>query len=223
MSLYIVATPIGNLEDITLRAIRVLKEAELVVVEDTRRTGILLKHYGIKKSLLSYHDHNKEERTPEIIKRLNAGEKVALVSDSGTPGISDPGFYLVRKAIESGLPVVPIPGPTAIISGLVVSGLPTDKFVFEGWLPRKSTQRKQRLKELLQEPRTIVFFESPHRLLNSLEDCLLVLGDRRVVLCRELTKKFETVERDKISNLIKEYSDKSPRGEFIVVLEGCAR
>ncbi len=217
------ATPIGNLEDITLRAIRVLKEAELVVVEDTRRTGILLKHYGIKKSLLSYHDHNKEERTPEIIKRLNAGEKVALVSDSGTPGISDPGFYLVRKAIESGLPVVPIPGPTAIISGLVVSGLPTDKFVFEGWLPRKSTQRKQRLKELLQEPRTIVFFESPHRLLNSLEDCLLVLGDRRVVLCRELTKKFETVERDKISNLIKEYSDKSPRGEFIVVLEGCAR
>jgi len=218
-----VATPIGNLEDITLRAIRVLKEAELVVVEDTRRTGILLKHYGIKKSLLSYHDHNKEERTPEIIKRLNAGEKVALVSDSGTPGISDPGFYLVRKAIESGLPVVPIPGPTAIISGLVVSGLPTDKFVFEGWLPRKSTQRKQRLKELLQEPRTIVFFESPHRLLNSLEDCLLVLGDRRVVLCRELTKKFETVERDKISNLIKEYSDKSPRGEFIVVLEGCAR
>ena len=217
------ATPIGNLEDITLRAIRVLKEAELVVVEDTRRTGILLKHYGIKKSLLSYHDHNKEERTPEIIKRLNAGEKVALVSDSGTPGISDPGFYLVRKAIESGLPVVPIPGPTAIISGLVVSGLPTDKFVFEGWLPRKSTQRKQRLKELLQEPRTIVFFESPHRLLNSLEDCLLVLGDRRTVLCRELTKKFETVERDKISNLIKEYSDKSPRGEFIVVLEGCAR
>lgn len=217
------ATPIGNLEDITLRAIRVLKEAELVVAEDTRRTGILLKHYGIKKSLLSYHDHNKEERTPEIIKRLNAGEKVALVSDSGTPGISDPGFYLVRKAIESGLPVVPIPGPTAIISGLVVSGLPTDKFVFEGWLPRKSTQRKQRLKELLQEPRTIVFFESPHRLLNSLEDCLLVLGDRRVVLCRELTKKFETVERDKISNLIKKYSDKSPRGEFIVVLEGCAR
>lgn len=217
------ATPIGNLEDITLRAIRVLKEAELVVVEDTRRTGILLKHYGIKKSLLSYHDHNKEERTPEIIKRLNAGEKVALVSDSGTPGISDPGFYLVRKAIESGLPVVPIPGPTAIISGLVVSGLPTDKFVFEGWLPRKSTQRKQRLKELLQEPRTIVFFESPHRLLNSLEDCLLVLGDRRTVLCRELTKKFETVERDKISNLIKKYSDKSPRGEFIVVLEGCAR
>ena len=217
------ATPIGNLEDITLRAIRVLKEAELVVVEDTRRTGILLKHYGIKKSLLSYHDHNKEERTPEIIKRLNAGEKVALVSDSGTPGISDPGFYLVRKAIESGLPVVPIPGPTAIISGLVVSGLPTDKFVFEGWLPRKSTQRKQRLKELLQEPRTIVFFESPHRLLNSLEDCLLVLGDRRTVLCRELTKKFETIERDKISNLIKKYSDKSPRGEFIVVLEGCAR
>ena len=214
------ATPIGNLEDITLRALRILKETELVVAEDTRRTGSLLKHYGIKKPLLSYHDHNKAERTPIIIERLKAGEEIALVSDSGTPGISDPGFYLVRKAIESGLPVIPIPGPTALISGLVVSGLPTDKFVFEGWLPRKSTQRKRRLKELSQEPRTIIFFESPHRVLNSLKDCLLVFGDRQGALCRELTKKFETVRRNKISNLIKEYSDKSPRGEFVVVIEG---
>ncbi len=214
------ATPIGNLEDITLRALRILKEAELIVAEDTRRTGVLLKHYGIKKPLLSYHDHNKAERTPAIIKRLKAGEEIALVSDSGTPGISDPGFYLVRKAIESELPVIPIPGPTALISGLVVSGLPTDKFVFEGWLPRKSTQRKRRLKELSQEPRTIIFFESPHRVLNSLKDCLLVFGDRQGALCRELTKKFETVRRNKISNLIKEYSDKSPRGEFVVVIEG---
>ncbi len=214
------ATPIGNLEDITLRALRILKEAELVVAEDTRRTGVLLKHYEIKKPLLSYHDHNKAERTQRIIERLKAGEKIALVSDSGTPGISDPGFYLVRKAIESELPVIPIPGPTALISGLVVSGLPTDKFVFEGWLPRKSTQRKRRLKELSQEPRTIIFFESPHRILNSLKDCLLVFGDRQGALCRELTKKFETVRRDKISNLIKEYSDKSPKGEFVVVIEG---
>ncbi len=220
MGLYIVATPIGNLEDITLRALRILKEAELVVAEDTRRTGNLLKHYEIKKPLLSYHDHNKAERTQRIIERLKAGEKIALVSDSGTPGISDPGFYLVRKAIESELPVIPIPGPTALISGLVVSGLPTDKFVFEGWLPRKSTQRKRRLKELSQEPRTIIFFESPHRILNSLKDCLLVFGDRQGALCRELTKKFETVRRDKISNLIKEYSDKSPKGEFVVVIEG---
>lgn len=220
MGLYIVATPIGNLEDITLRALRILKEAELVVAEDTRRTGVLLKHYEIKKPLLSYHDHNKAERTQRIIERLKAGEKIALVSDSGTPGISDPGFYLVRKAIESELPVIPIPGPTALISGLVVSGLPTDKFVFEGWLPRKSTQRKRRLKELSQEPRTIIFFESPHRILNSLKDCLLVFGDRQGALCRELTKKFETVRRDKISNLIKEYSDKSPKGEFVVVIEG---
>lgn len=220
MGLYIVATPIGNLEDITLRALRILKEAELVVAEDTRRTGNLLKHYEIKKPLLSYHDHNKAERTQRIIERLKAGEKIALVSDSGTPGISDPGFYLVRKVIESGLPVIPIPGPTALISGLVVSGLPTDKFVFDGWLPRKSTQRKRRLKELSQEPRTIIFFESPHRILNSLKDCLLVFGDRQGALCRELTKKFETVRRDKISNLIKEYSDKSPKGEFVVVIEG---
>ena len=220
MSLYIVATPIGNLEDITLRALRTLREVELVVAEDTRRTGRLLKHYEIKKPLLSYHDHNKIRRTPVIIKRLEAGEEIALVSDSGTPGISDPGFYLVREAIESGLSVIPIPGPTALISGLVVSGFPTDKFVFEGWLPRKSSQRKQRLEELSQEPRTIIFFESLHRLLRSLADCLLVLGDRKAVLCRELTKKFETVRRDKISNLIKEYSDKSPKGEFVVIIEG---
>ena len=220
MSLYIVATPIGNLEDITLRALRTLREVELVVAEDTRRTGRLLKHYEIKKPLLSYHDHNKIRRTPVIIERLKAGEEIALVSDSGTPGISDPGFYLVREAIESGLSVIPIPGPTALISGLVVSGFPTDKFVFEGWLPRKSSQRKQRLEELSQEPRTIIFFESLHRLLRSLADCLLVLGDRKAVLCRELTKKFETVRRDKISNLIKEYSDKSPKGEFVVIIEG---
>ncbi len=220
MSLYIVATPIGNLEDITLRALRTLREADLVVAEDTRRTGRLLKHYEIKKPLLSYHDHNKIQKTPVIIERLEAGEEIALVSDSGTPGISDPGFYLVREAIESEISVIPIPGPTALISGLVVSGFPTDKFVFEGWLPRKSSQRKQRLEELSQELRTIIFFESLHRLLRSLADCLLVLGDRKAVLCRELTKKFETVRRDKISNLIKEYSDKSPKGEFVVIIEG---
>lgn len=223
MGLYIVATPIGNLEDITLRALKTLKEVDLIVAEDTRRTGVLLKHYGIKKPFLSYHDHNKLNRTPIIIDECAAGKKVALVSDSGTPGISDPGFYLVKKAIEAGLIVIPIPGPTALISGLVVSGLPTDRFVFEGFLPRKSTQRRRRLNELAQEERTIILFESPHRILASLNDCLSVLGDRQASLCRELTKKFETIKRGKVSDLIKEFTHKSPKGEFVLVIEGYTR
>jgi 16S rRNA (cytidine1402-2'-O)-methyltransferase len=219
-SLYLVATPIGNMEDITLRALRVLREVDIVFAEDTRRTHRLLKHYDIAKPLLSYHDHNKLTCTPVVIDKLRTGNDVALVSDSGTPGISDPGFHLVREVIRSDLPVIPIPGPTALVTALIVSGLPADRFVFEGWLPRKSGKRANRIRELAQDTRTLIFYESPHRLLRMLNDCLLILGDRRAAVCRELTKKFETVERQKISGLVEEYSSRSPKGEFVVLIEG---
>ncbi|MDI6840746.1 MAG: 16S rRNA (cytidine(1402)-2'-O)-methyltransferase [bacterium] len=221
--LYLVSTPIGNLGDITLRAIKVLKSVDLIVAEDTRRTKILLKHYNIDKPMTSFHDHNKFERTPLIISELKSGKSIALVSDSGTPGVSDPGFYLVREAIKSNLRVTSIPGPSAAISGLVCSGLPTDRFVFEGFLPRRSGMRKKRLKELVNESRTMVFFEAPHRLVHFMKDTLEVLGDRRVALIRELTKKFEEVKRGVLSELIDYYSHNQPRGEFVIVMEGTDR
>lgn len=222
--LYVVSTPIGNFEDITLRGLKILKEVDLVIAEDTRRTRVLLKHYNIKKPLLSYHEHNKPIRTPIIIDRLKSGSNVALVSDSGTPGICDPGFYLIREAIKFDLRVIPIPGATAIIAGLIVSGLPTDRFVFEGWLPKAIGKRTKKLKSLIDEPRTIIFFESPHRLVTSLNDCLLILGDRRATVCRELTKKFETIDRGNISKLLDRLKSKVnlPKGEFVVVVEGCS-
>jgi 16S rRNA (cytidine1402-2'-O)-methyltransferase len=219
-SLYLVATPIGNREDITLRALRVLKEVDLILAEDTRRTRLLLKHYDIENPLLSYHDHNKCTRTPVVVDKLRAGQNIALVSDSGTPGISDPGFHLVREVIESDLPVIPIPGPSALVTALIVSGLPADRFVFEGWLPRKSGRRANRIKELANDTRTIIFYESPHRIARMLNDCLLILGDRRASVCRELTKKFETIDRQKISGLVEKYSSGSPKGEFVVLIEG---
>jgi 16S rRNA (cytidine1402-2'-O)-methyltransferase len=218
--LYLVATPIGNLEDMTLRAIRVLKEVDVIASEDTRRSGLLLKKYNIKKPLLSYYDHNKIERTPEIINRIKAGESFALVSDSGTPGISDPGFYLVREAIKEDIPVIPIPGPTSLISGLIVSGLPTDRFAFEGFLPRRKGRRRKRLKQLVGEERTMVFFEAPHRLLPFLQDLQEILGDRCIAVSRELTKKFEDIERGNVSEFIDTYKKKKPKGEFAIVVEG---
>ncbi|MCK4352557.1 16S rRNA (cytidine(1402)-2'-O)-methyltransferase [candidate division WOR-3 bacterium] len=221
--LYLVGTPIGNLKDITLRALEMLKEVDLIAAEDTRRTGLLLKNYEIKKPFESYGDHNKIEQTAKLISLLKSGKKVALVSDSGTPGISDPGFYLVREAIKEGIRVSSIPGPSALISGLVVSGFPTDRFVFEGFLSRKSGRRKKRLKELLHESRTVVFFEAPHRLVSFLKDLLEVLGDRKIALARELTKKFEEIKRGKISELIDCYSKQVPKGEFIVVMGGNVR
>ncbi|MBI4723420.1 MAG: 16S rRNA (cytidine(1402)-2'-O)-methyltransferase [Candidatus Stahlbacteria bacterium] len=218
--LYLVSTPIGNLEDITLRAIRILSEVNLIVAEDTRRTGVLLKHYNIKKPLLSYHDHNKITRIPIIIDQLKSGAKIAFVSDSGTPGIADPCFHLVQKAIESNIPVIPIPGPTSVTAALVVSGLPTDRFIFEGWLPKTSVKRKKKLEALSTELRTIIFFESPHRIVATLKDCLLVLGNRRAAICRELTKKFETIERERLEYLVAKHSNSGQKGEFVVLIEG---
>ena len=221
-SLYLVSTPIGNLEDITLRALRILKEADLIAAEDTRRTGLLLKHFGVQNRMESYHDHNKTRKTPILLNRLKQGDSVAVVSDAGTPGISDPAYYLVRRAVEASIPVVPIPGATAAVAGLTVSGLPTDRFVFEGFLPVKKG-RKSRLETLAAETRTIVLYEAPHRLLRTLSDLLEVLGDRTVAVCRELTKKFEETLRGPISEIIRVFSERRPKGEFILIIQGCTK
>jgi 16S rRNA (cytidine1402-2'-O)-methyltransferase len=218
--LYIVATPIGNLEDITLRAIRILGEVSLIAAEDTRHTQKLLSHYDIHRPLTSYHDHNKEQKAEVIIERLKDGQSVALVSDAGTPGISDPGYYLVNRAIEEGIAVVPIPGPTAALSALSVSGLPTDSFVFEGFLPARRAQRLRKLETLKAEARTIIFYEPPHRILACLKDVLEVLGDRRVVLARELTKIHEETMRGKISDIINTVTARTLKGEITLIVEG---
>jgi 16S rRNA (cytidine1402-2'-O)-methyltransferase len=217
--LYIVSTPIGNLEDMSLRAIRILKEVDAVAAEDTRRTGLLLHHFGIKNRLESYFDHNKEQKGPLLINRMLNGESIAVVSDAGTPGISDPAYNLVKSAIENKISIVPIPGPTAAISALVVSGLPTDRFVFEGFLPVKKG-RKTRLSELSHETRTLIFYESPHRLLRTLMDLFEVLGDRRISVVREMTKKFEEIQRGRISDLIEVFSHRKILGEFVLILQG---
>jgi 16S rRNA (cytidine1402-2'-O)-methyltransferase len=218
--LYVVSTPIGNLEDITLRALRVLKEVDLVAAEDTRHTGLLLEHYGIKKKLESYHDFNKEHKAPVLIQELKSGRSVAVTSDAGTPGISDPCYLLVKLAIQENIKVVPIPGASALLSALVVSGLPTDRFTFEGFLPAKSGKRRKRLEELCEEKRTLVFYESPHRLLKTLEDISEILGERKMVVARELTKKFEEIKRGTPKE-IKEYFQKSKvKGELVLVIEG---
>lgn len=218
--LYIVSTPIGNLADITLRALDVLKKVDLIACEDTRHTGILLAHYNIKNKLTSYYEFNKKERTPEIINLLKQGQSIALVSDAGTPGISDPGFYLIREAIKETLAVIPIPGPSALLSALVVSGLPSDRFVFEGFLPKRDGRKRKKLEELKDEFRTMIFYDSPHRVLYSLQDILEILGDRPMVLVRELTKKFETIMRGSISDIIKEIENKKLKGEIVLVIGG---
>ena len=217
--LFLVATPIGNLDDISHRAVEILQSADVIACEDTRHTGILLKRWHIKTRRVSYHDHNKESRTPELVKRVLSGERVALVTDAGTPGIQDPGVDLVRKALEQGIEPVMIPGPSALILGLVVSGFATDRFAFEGFLPTKKG-RKTRLKSLQDEPRTLIFYEAPHRLQKTLGDLLDALGDRRAVLARELTKKFEEVQRGNLSELLHGLAEKPPRGEYVIVVEG---
>ena len=221
-TLYLVSTPIGNLEDITFRAVRVLGEVDLIAAEDTRRTRRLLQHFQISRPIISYHDHNKEVRSPRLLDRLLTGESVALVSDAGTPGVSDPSFYLVRLAIQHDVPVVPVPGPTSLIAALVVSGLPPDRFAFEGFLPVKKGRRRHKLETLAGEERTLLFFESPHRLARALENILEVLGDRRVVVARELTKKFEEIKRGTVSQLLAHYQTVKPRGEVVIVLDGCS-
>jgi len=190
-SLYLVATPIGNLEDITLRALRVLKEADVIACEDTRQTGKLLAHFGIDKPTVSYHEHNEAARTQELLARLEAGAEVALVSDAGTPLISDPGYRLLTAAIAAGIPVVPVPGASAVLSALAAAGLPTDAFRFGGFLPVKSTQRRKALESLRAETCTLIFYEAPHRILDTLSDIVALLGDRPVVVARELTKFYE--------------------------------
>jgi len=222
-TLYIVATPIGNLEDITLRAIRVLKEADLVAAEDTRHTRHLLDRYQLDTQLTSYHDHNKEEKAPVLVARMLEGKNVALVSDAGTPGISDPGYFLINLAIDRKIPVVPIPGATAAIAALSVSGMPTDRFVFEGFLPAKHLARLKRLKELSKEERTMIFYEAPHKIIRAVADMLAVLGDRRAVITRELTKIHEETIRGTLTETLKRLHEGTIKGEFTIILHGATQ
>lgn len=218
-TLYLVATPIGNLEDITLRALRVLREVPLIAAEDTRNTRRLLGQYGIQTRLISYHEHNKITRLNEVLAALEKGD-VALVSDAGTPGLNDPGYELVRAALQDGKSVCPLPGAAAPIVALVASGLPTDTFLYLGYLPRKPKERRKRLEEIASFSHTLVFLEAPHRLLSALEDIRDVLGDRRVSAARELTKLFEEFIRGNASDLIEHFRAMEPRGEFTLVVEG---
>jgi 16S rRNA (cytidine1402-2'-O)-methyltransferase len=222
-ALYVVATPIGNLEDITYRAVRLLAEADLVVAEDTRRSRILLEHYDIRQPMISLHEHNEQERIPELLNRLSSGESMALISDAGTPLISDPGYRLVREAASAGVPVIPVPGPSSVTAALCVAGLPTDRFAFEGFLPARPGNRRKQLGGLAGEPRTLVFFESSHRIEACLADMRETFtGARQAVICRELTKQFETVLRGSLDELIArlEQSARQRKGEFVIVIEG---
>ena len=216
-TLYIVSTPIGNLKDITLRAIEVLKQVDLIAAEDTRRTNILTVHYGINTPLTSYFQYNKVKKADILIRLLKEGKNIALVSDAGTPGISDPGFVIIKKALEGNIDVVPIPGPAGFLTALSISGLPTNKFVFEGFLSNKSTQRRKRLREFAGEDRTVIIYESPHRLLKTLQDILDIIGDIDIVCARELTKKFEEIRRERVSDSIRHFSTTKILGEFILL------
>lgn len=221
--LYLVATPIGNLEDISYRAVRILSEANVIAAEDTRHSRVLLSHYNISTPVLALHEHNEERMEDRILKRVADGEMVAIISDAGTPLISDPGFKLVRAARKAGLPVYSIPGASAVTAALSVAGLPTDRFIFEGFLPSKAVARKRKLEELSREPRTLVFFESSHRISTAINDMALVFGgDRVVAICRELTKKFETVLRAPLETLQQNLADDAnqTRGEFVIVVTG---
>ena len=220
--LYIVATPIGNLEDITLRAIRTLKEADIIAAEDTRHTQVLLKHFAINTPLTSFHEHNERAKTAQLVTRLERGESIALVSDAGTPAISDPGYRLVVAAIGAGIRVIPIAGPSALIAALSVAGLPTDGFDFRGFLPARKQERRSKLQELRDGRYTMVFYETPHRLQESLDDVREILGDRRMVLAREVTKLHEEFLRGRISEVIGEVSRREIRGEMTLVIEGCS-
>ena len=220
-TLFVVATPLGNLEDLTFRAVKCLKEVHLIACEDTRRTAGLLHHLGIQKPLISLFEHNEKERIGEIVGRLTAGESVALVSDAGTPTISDPGFPLVRAVLERGITVSPIPGPSALIAALSVSGLPTDAFFFAGFLPRTESARQARLRELKDQSATLIFYESPHRVLKMLADAAAILGDREAFLCREVTKLHEELRRDTILGIARSLESRDEiLGEIVLVVAG---
>lgn len=219
-TLYLIATPIGNLEDISLRALRILREVDAVAAEDTRHTRKLLARHGIPARLVSLHEHNERARTPELIARLRAGQRIALVSDAGTPGVSDPGQVLVRAAADAGVPVVPVPGPSAFLSALVASGLPTAPVTFLGFLPAARGERRAALEAVRALPHTLVVYEAPHRLPAALRDLLEVLGDRRAAVARELTKVHEEVFRGRLREALHHFSAHPPRGEFTLVIEG---
>ncbi len=219
-TLYLVATPIGNLEDITYRAVRILGEADLIAAEDTRQTLKLLNHFKINKPMTSYYEHNKVEKGNMLIRQLEEGKNIALVSDAGTPGISDPGEDLVKLAVENGINVTMIPGPSAAIAGIVISGLPTGRFVFEGFLTVNKRIRKERIQQLKNETRTIIFYEAPHKLPYTLKDLYEGLGNRKIAMARELTKRFEEIERCTLEEAYRKYSAQSPKGEFVLIVEG---
>ncbi|MBD2139199.1 16S rRNA (cytidine(1402)-2'-O)-methyltransferase [Anabaena sp. FACHB-1237] len=220
-TLYIVGTPIGNLEDMTFRAVRILQAVDLIAAEDTRHTGKLLQHFQITTPQMSYHEHNRQSRIPEILDSLRYGKAIALVSDAGMPGISDPGYELIKACVDHGISVVPIPSATAAITALSASGLPTNKFIFDGFLPAKSQQRRDYLQSLLTETRTLVFYESPHRLRETLADLGDIFGgDRSIVIARELTKLYEEFWRGTITEAIAEYQKREPQGEYTLIIAG---
>ncbi|WP_420629692.1 16S rRNA (cytidine(1402)-2'-O)-methyltransferase [Candidatus Leptofilum sp.] len=218
--LYLVATPIGNLGDITLRALETLRQVDAVASEDTRKTGRLLKHFKISKPQIAFHEHNEAKAGNKIISLLQEGKSVAVVTDAGTPGISDPGYSIVQRAVAENLPVTMIPGPTALIMALVLSGLPAHAFTFRGFPPRKSGKRQRFLAVDAESPHTLIFYESPYRLKPFLEDALAVYGDRDAAVCNELTKLYETVHRGCLSELIAHFEDEEPRGEYVVAIGG---
>ena len=219
--LYIVPTPVGNMEDMTFRAVRILKEVDLVLAEDTRTSGILLKHYDIKNNLMSHHKFNEHGTSAGVVSRLLAGENVALISDAGTPGISDPGFFLVREAVRAGVEVQCLPGATAFVPALVSSGLPCDRFAFEGFLPQKKG-RQTKLESLKEEERTMIFYESPYRLVKTLQQFAETYGgERQVSVCREISKVHEESVRGTLDEVIAHFKEKEPKGEIVIILAGC--
>jgi 16S rRNA (cytidine1402-2'-O)-methyltransferase len=219
-TLYLVPTPIGNLEDITLRAIRILKEVDFILAEDTRKTGLLLRHFEIQTKMFSHHLHNEHKTVTSIVERIASGENAAIVTDAGTPAISDPGFLLVREAVKQGIQIITLPGATAFVPALVNSGLPNDRFCFEGFLPQKKG-RLTKLLALKEETRTMVFYESPHRLVKALEEFLIHFGsDRKASVSREISKIYEETQRGTLPEIIAYYKDKTIKGEIVIVVEG---